>query len=136
MVFDILYLYGIMFWNCNNIMMKKLDDILVEQLHSSRKSLKTVKRHLKLMPTDPWLNKGVPLIENKIKFFENMIEDKKLIKKKVKKKKQCDPDILSRSPIYTWYRDVMIISNIGYSFFVDMAQNYISLYTSRKKEKE
>lgn len=89
------------------------------------------------MPTDPWLNRGAITIERKIEFFENMIEDKELIKKKKKKKKkQRNPDILLRSPIYTLYRDAMIVTNIGYRFFMDMAQNYISLYTSKKKEKE
>ena len=87
------------------------------------------------MPTDPWLNKGIAIIENKIKFFENMIEDKELIKKKMKRKKQCDPDIFARSPIYTWYRDTIILTNIGYKFFIDIAQSYISLYTGKKKEK-
>jgi len=116
--------------------MDELDHILVEQLHSARKSLKTVKRHLKLMPTDPWLIRGVPQIENRIQFFESMIQNKELIKKKKKKKKDRNSDILLRSPIYTLYRDAMIVTNIGYRFFVDMAQNYISLYTSKKKEKE
>ena len=87
------------------------------------------------MPTDPWLNKGIGRIQNRIQFFENMIENKELMKKKKKKKKEKDPDILARSPIYTVYRDAMIITNIGYRFFMDIAQSYISLYTSKKKEK-
>jgi len=115
---------------------EELDHILVEQLHSTKKSLKVLKRHQRLMPTDPWIRKGIILIENKIEFFEGMIQNKELIKKKKKKKKECNPDILTRSPIYTWYRDAMIVSNIGYRFFADMAQNYISLYISKKKEKE
>ena len=116
---------------------EELDHILVEQLHSTRKSLKVVKRHLRLMPTDPWLIRGVPQIERKIEFFESMIENKELIKKRKKrKKKENNTDILTRSPIYTWYRDAMIITNIGYRFFADMAQSYISLYTNRKKEKQ
>lgn len=89
------------------------------------------------MPTDPWLNKGVPQIEKKIQFFENMIQNKELIKKKKrKKKKEHNLDILSRSPIYTFYRDALIATNIGYKFFVDIAQSYITLYTNKKKEKE
>lgn len=117
--------------------MDELDDILLEQLHSAQRSLKAVKRHLKLMPTDPWLNRGVTILEKKIKFFESMIQNKELLKKKRKKKtKECNPDILTRSPIYTMYRDAMIITNISYRFFMDVAHSYISLYTNRKKEKE
>ena len=86
------------------------------------------------MPTDPWLKKGIIRIENRIQFFEIMIKNKELIKKKKKKKKECNPDILTRSPIYTVYRDAMIVTNIGYRFFMDMAQNYMSLYTSKKKD--
>jgi len=113
-----------------------LDHIILEQLHLARKRLKIVKRHLKLMPKDPWLNEGVIIIGKKIEFFETMIQNKELLNKKMKKKKQHDLDILSRSPIYTLYRDVMIVSNIGYRFFMDIAQNYISLYISKKKEKQ
>ena len=88
------------------------------------------------MPNDPWLNRGVTIIERKIEFFETMIQNKELIKKKKKKKKECNPDILTRSPIYTVYRDAMIVTNIGYRFFMDVAQSYISLYIGKKKEKE
>jgi hypothetical protein len=114
---------------------EELDHILVEQLHSTKRQLKIVKRHLRLMPTDPWLNTGVGKIQNRMQFFENMIENKELIKKKKKKKKDRNQDILTRSPIYTLYRDAMIVTNIGYRFFADIAQSYISLYT-KKKEKE
>ncbi len=115
---------------------EELDHILVEQLHSTKRQLKITKRHLRLMPTDPWLNKGVGKIQNRIQFFENMIENKELIKKKKKKKKEKDPDILARSPIYTLYRDAMIVTNIGYKLVVDIAQSYISLYTGKKKEEQ
>jgi len=88
------------------------------------------------MPNDPWLKDGIIIIGKKIQFYESMIQNKELLQKKIKKKKQKDLDILSRSPIYTLYRDVMIVTNIGYRFFIDMAQSYISLYTSKKKEKQ
>ena len=114
----------------------ELDHILVEQLNSTKRQLKYVKRHLRLMPTDPWLNRGVGKIHNRMQFLENMIENKELIKKKKKKKKEKDPDILARSPIYTLYRDAMIVTNIGYKLVVDIAQSYISLYTGKKKEEQ
>jgi len=119
----------------SELLTDELDYILVEQLHSTRKQLKIVKRHLRLMPTDPWLNKGLPQLEKRIQFFESMIENKELMKKRRKRKKECNADILTRNPIYTWYRDAMIVTNIGYKFFSDIAQSYISLYTNKKKEK-
>ena len=67
---------------------EELDHILAEQLHNTRKALKIIKRHQKLMPTDPNIEEGIKLIENKIKFFESMIQNKELIKKKPKKKKK------------------------------------------------
>ena len=115
--------------------MDELDEILVEQLHAARKSLKTVKRHLNLMPNDPWLNSGVPIIEKKIEYLESMIQNKNLIKKRKKKQKECNSDVLTRSMIYTWYRDVFFISTYGYRIFLNSAQNYLSILTKNKKDK-
>jgi hypothetical protein len=113
---------------------EELDHILVEQLNSTRKSLKVLKRHQKLMPTDPKIKEGIVLIQNKINFFEEMIENKELIHKKRKKKKECDPDILSRGVIHTWYRNVFFLSTFGYRMLLRSTQDYLSLL-SKKEEK-
>ena len=85
------------------------------------------------MPTDPNIEEGIKLIENKIKFFESMIQNKELIKKKPKKKKECDPDILARSTIYTWYRDAFFITTLGYRVIMQTAQDYISMFSKKEK---
>ena len=86
------------------------------------------------MPNDPSIKKGLNIIENKIKFFEDMIQNKELIKKKPKKKKECDPDILARSMIHTWYRNAFFVSTIGYRMMLEAAQDYISMF-NKKEEK-
>jgi len=116
---------------------EELDHILVEQLNSTKKHLKSVNRHLKLMPKDPWLNKGKIVIENRIQFFESMVENKELLKKRIRKRKVNNLGILSSNrTIYTWYRDMIYMSTFGYRMFLISAQNYLSLYTNKKKEKE
>ena len=86
------------------------------------------------MPNDPNIKKGLTYIENKIKFFESMIQNKELIKKKPKKKKECDPDILARGMIHTWYRNVFFASTIGYRMMLEATQGYISMFTKKDKK--
>ena len=89
------------------------------------------------MPKDPWLNKGKIVIENRIQFFESMVENKELLKKRIRKRKVNNLGILSSNrTIYTWYRDMIYMSTFGYRMFLISAQNYLSLYTNKKKEKE
>ena len=85
------------------------------------------------MPTDPWLQVGMIHVEKKIQFFESMIHNKELIKKKVKKKKECNPDVLTRSMAYLWYRDAYFISTYGYRVMLRAAQGYLSLLTKKDK---
>ena len=72
--------------------------------------------------------------EKKIQFFEYMIQDKTLLHKKIKrkKKKDKDPDILARSTSYEWYRNFMIMSNIGYKMMVESFQTYMSYFRKDK----
>ena len=72
--------------------------------------------------------------EKKMQFLETMINDKTLLQKKRKRKKVSkDPDILARSTTYEWYRNFMVVTNIGYRIMVDSFQAYMSLF---KKGKE
>jgi hypothetical protein len=113
--------------------MEELDQILIQQLQSSKKALKIVKRHLKLMPNDPWLNDGLIIIQRKINFFEEMINDKSLLKKKIKIKKE--KDALEKNTIYTFYRNIWLVTFVGYNIFCDSIKNYISMFKKEKNEK-
>ena len=88
---------------------------------------------IKAMPNEPLLKKGEILADLRIQFFESMIMDKELLKKKHKKKKQKDPDVLARNPVYEWYRVAYIASTLGYKMIMDSATAYMSYF---KKGKE
>ena len=63
-----------------------LDHILLDQLHHAKRSKKAVKRVKKLCPNDPLVLVGDELIDKRIQFFESMISDKTLLRKKHKRK--------------------------------------------------
>jgi hypothetical protein len=63
-------------------MSKELDLILVDQLISARHNLKTLKRLKRMLQHDEDLDFLEEAIKNRIKLFEFLIEDKKLLKKK------------------------------------------------------
>ena len=88
---------------------------------------------IKVMPHEPLLRQGVIMAEKRIQYFETMIQDKELLKKKHKKKKQKDPDVLARNPVYEWYRVAYIASTLGYKMIMDSATAYMSYF---KKGKE
>ena len=86
------------------------------------------------MGPDPTLLTLQEMNEKKIQFLEAMVEDKTLLHKKIKKKKRDkDPDILARSTSYEWYRNLMIVSNIGYKMMMESFQTYMSYF---RKDKE
>lgn len=113
--------------------MDELDLILLEQLHSAQRSKKAVKRIKKLNPNDPLIPIGEIRIEKRIEFFESMISDKTLLHKKHKRKKQKDLDILSRNPVYEWYKTVFMITTFSYKIFTDSVSNYMSYFKKGKK---
>lgn len=113
--------------------MNELDEILLEQLHNARKSRKRIKRVRKLLKNDPVVDKGEEYIDNRIKFFENMIQDKTLLYKKAKKrKKNKDPDILARNPVYELYRQTLYFTIFSYKMITDSVTGYMSYF---KKDK-
>ena len=86
------------------------------------------------MGPDPTLLYCQEANEKRIQFFENMIDDKTLLQKKHKrKKKEKNPDILARSTSYEWYRNFMVVSNIGYKMMIESFQAYMSYF---RKDKE
>ncbi len=86
------------------------------------------------MGPDPYLLSCQQMNEKRIQYFETMISDKILLQKKYKrKKKEKNPDILARSTSYEWYRNFMVVSNIGYKMMIESFQAYMSYF---RKDKE
>jgi len=114
--------------------MNELDEILLEQLHSTKRGKKRLKRIGKLLKNDPLILVGEEMIDKKIQYLESMIEDKTLLHKKVKKKKRDkDSDILARNPVYEWYRTMLYVTVLSYKTFRESMQDYMALF---KKGKE
>ena len=114
--------------------MNELDEILLDQLHVARRLAKKMRKARKVMGPDPTLLICQEMNEKKIQFFESMINDKTLLQKKHKRKKQeKNPDILARSTSYEWYRNFIMASNIGYKMMIDSFQAYMSFF---RKDKE
>ncbi len=114
--------------------MNELDEILHEQLHVARHIAKKMRKARKVMGPDPYLLSCQQMNEKRIQYFEMMINDKALLQKKHKrKKKEKNPDILARSTSYEWYRNFMVVSNIGYKMMVESFQAYMSYF---RKDKE
>lgn len=112
--------------------MDELDHILLDQLHAAKRSKKVVKRAKKLLPTDRLVIVGEILVEKRIQFFESMISDKTLLHKRHKRKKQKDLDILSRNPVYEWYKTVFMATTFGYKMFADSVSSYMSYFKKGK----
>ena len=114
--------------------MNELDEILHEQLHVARHIAKKMRKARKVMGPDPYLLSCQQMNEKRIQYFEMMINDTALLQKKHKrKKKEKNPDILARSTSYEWYRNFMVVSNIGYKMMVESFQAYMSYF---RKDKE
>jgi hypothetical protein len=113
--------------------MNELDEILFDQLHVARRIAKKMRKARKVMGPDPYLLSCQEQNEKRIQYFEYMINDKTLLHKKHKRKKQQNPDILARSTSYEWYRNFMVVSNIGYKMMIDSFQAYMSYF---RKDKE
>ena len=110
-----------------------LDGILIEQLQVAKHLAKKMRKARKVMGPDPSLLILQEMNEKRIQFLESMIEDKTLLHKNIKKKKKNkDPDILARSTSYEWYRNFMIMSNIGYRIMADSFQTYMSYFRKDK----
>ena len=113
--------------------MNELDEILLEQLHNCMRNKQKLRRIERLTGKDPVIDKGRIYIENRIKFFESMIQDKSLLKKKPKRKKVKESDLLARNPLYELYRNTFIITTLGYKMLWDSLGQYMSYF---RKDKE
>ena len=111
----------------------ELDLILLEQLQQARRNKKTIKRVRKLLSNDPAIDKGEEYIDGRIAFFETMIQNKSLLDKKQKKKKRNkDPDILARNPVYEMYRQKLYFTVFGYKMLSDSVSGYMSYFKKGK----
>jgi hypothetical protein len=111
----------------------ELDLILLEQLQQARRNKKTIKRVRKLLSNDPAIDKGEEYIDGRIAFFETMIQNKSLLDKKQKKKKRNkDPDILARNPVYEMYRNTLYFTVFGYKMLSDSVSGYMSYFKKGK----
>ena len=105
----------------------ELDLILLDQLQQARRNKKTIKRVRKLLSNDPAIDKGEEYIDGRIAFFETMIQNKSLLDKKQKKKKRNkDPDILARNPVYEMYRQTLYFTVFGYKMLSYSVSGYMS----------
>ena len=111
----------------------ELDLILLDQLQQARRNKKTIKRVRKLLSNDPAIDKGEEYIDGRIAFFETMIQNKSLLDKKQKKKKRNkDPDILARNPVYEMYRQTLYFTVFGYKMLSDSVSGYMSNFKKGK----
>jgi hypothetical protein len=86
-----------------------------------------------MFPGNQEIYKFVIANEKMIEFYETQVEDKKLLQKKHKKKKEKNPDILARNPVYEWYRNAFYLTTFGYKMIMDSTKNYMS-YIRKDKE--
>ena len=85
------------------------------------------------MSNDPAIDKGEEYIDGRIAFFETMIQNKSLLDKKQKKKKRNkDPDILARNPVYEMYRNTLYFTVFGYKMLSDSVSGYMSYFKKGK----
>lgn len=89
----------------------------------------------KLMPTEILLVVGEEMVEKRIEFYASMIEDKELLQKKHKKKKEKDKDVLARNPVYEWYRNVFYLTVFSYKTFMHSATQYMSYFKKDNNDK-
>ena len=86
------------------------------------------------MSNDPAVDKGEEYIDGRIAFFETMIQNKSLLDKKQKKKKRNkDPDILARNPVYDMYRQALYVTVFSYKMLSDSVSQYMSYFKKGKQ---
>lgn len=114
---------------------KDLDHILLDQLHAAKKSKKTVQKLKSMYKNDPELINGEKRIDKRIKFFEDMIQDKSILKKKLPKKKQKENDFLYKNIWVEAYKYTAFVSFYGYNVLSEYVKNYYSYFKRSNNEK-
>ena len=94
----------------------ELDHILLSQLICAKRQLRNVKRMKKIFYDPVNLSIVEHRIMGRMAFYESMIVNKSLIKKKRVKQERVE-DILARNIIETYYRHLFVVSLYFYSVF-------------------
>ena len=107
--------------------MTDLDQILLDQLHSANRSLKRNRRLRRLFP-DPWIDLVIHSAEGRIKFFESMIQDKSLLKKR-RRRTRKERDILYKHPMVLYYRNTYMMITLAFQ----MLSYHLSLWNKKER---
>lgn len=113
--------------------MNELDEILLSQYHSNKKTMKVLKRFKKIFPESKELLRAEEANKLRQEFFKSMIENKDILTKKPKKKEKSE-DILDKNPIYYMYRNTIMAAAFGYMFFASSVQKYWEQFRKDKDE--
>ena len=114
----------------------ELDEILFEQYHSAKKTMKLIKRLKKIFPEDENLMEIEKRNKLRQNFFEDMVQNKIiLVKKTKKKKKEKTEDLLDRNPIYYVYRNTIMAAAFSYMFFTSSVKKYWEHLRKNNNEK-
>lgn len=112
-----------------------LDAILADQYHCAKRRLKVVARLRKVVNFHPHeaerLEKQIHL---SMQFFENMIIDKRLLKKKHKRKKQTD-DILNKLDTRAVMKNAFTMYAVSYRMITHYWQSYMSFWNLDRGDK-
>lgn len=98
--------------------------------------MKVLKRLKKIFPENKELLEAEEANKLRQEYFESMIENKDIIKKKHKKKRYKSEDILDKNPIYYMYRNTVMAAAFGYMFFSSSIQKYWEQFRKDKNEKQ
>jgi hypothetical protein len=90
-------------------------------------------RARKLIGDDPLLLEFKQRNKKRMQFFEDMIEDKSILRKKKKKIKSKHHDLLAKHPLVDWYKYSMIITMYGYNAMLGSLKNIMSFYKKDNK---
>ena len=116
-------------------MEEELEQILLDQYHVSKHIGKRMKRARSLMGDDPLLIQFQGLNEKRTMFFESMIQNKQLMKKKKRKIKKRHHDLLARHPLVEMYKYAWMTTCYGYNIVIESFKGFRNLYRKNNNEK-
>ena len=116
--------------------MNELDEILLDQLHSAQRRQKLIKRLKKILKDGHDLGRVEHQNNLTMHYLKSMIKDKSLLEKKHKKKRKEESDILTKNPVYEWYKYTFLVTKFSYKMIAESFQEYMSFFSNNKKGKE
>ena len=103
--------------------MNELDEILLSQYHSAKKTMKALQRIKKIFPENKESLEAEQANKFRQEFFKSMIDNKDILTKKPKKKEKTE-DILDKNPMFYIYRNTIMAAAFGYMYFTSYIQKY------------